>query len=247
MLRGAIVTIALLPFSVIGTRLGLFDFRVGLLCFVLSAIAGVFIILVTAVATRKQKEEQAKRKLSQAAVISAIPVVLVAMAVSKGSQAPPIHDITTDLNKPPQFQAAEDRRNIGENSLEIAPATLSSLAKHYPELAGHKSSLAMHEALLVAAKTAESLNWKIYYINEQASVSQFEAVDTTLWFGFKDDIAVRLSQVDSGTMIDLRSASRVGRSDLGANAQRIKDYIQSYKALEQQVTSRAADATETGS
>ncbi len=53
-----------------------------------------------------------------------------------------------------------------------------------------------------------------------------EATDTTLWFGFKDDVAIRIRPDGSGSRIDVRSVSRVGRSDLGANARRIRAFLE---------------------
>ena len=54
---------------------------------------------------------------------------------------------------------------------------------------------------------------------------EFEAIDATSWFGFKDDIVVRLTPWGSGTRVDVRSASRIGVSDAGTNAQRIREFL----------------------
>ena len=54
---------------------------------------------------------------------------------------------------------------------------------------------------------------------------RIEATDTTLWFGFKDDIVVRVTAQDSASRIDVRSVSRVGKSDVGTNASRIRNYL----------------------
>jgi len=60
---------------------------------------------------------------------------------------------------------------------------------------------------------------------------RIEAIDTSQWFGFHDDIVVRIRPAGSGSRIDIRSKSRVGRSDLGANAHRIRTFTSKLKAL----------------
>jgi len=75
------------------------------------------------------------------------------------------------------------------------------------------------------------MGWEV--VGRDAATGMIEAVDTTRWFGFKDDIAIRVSAVDTGSpnlsRVDVRSKSRVGRSDLGTNAQRIRAYLQHLK------------------
>ena len=59
-------------------------------------------------------------------------------------------------------------------------------------------------------------------VNEDTAAGMIEATATTFWFGFKDDVVVRVRATASGSIVDIRSVSRVGQSDLGANAKRIR-------------------------
>ena len=59
----------------------------------------------------------------------------------------------------------------------------------------------------------------------EAADGRIEATDTTFWFGFKDDVVVRVQPADNGSRIDVRSESRVGKSDVGTNARRIRAYL----------------------
>ena len=59
---------------------------------------------------------------------------------------------------------------------------------------------------------------------------RIEATDTTFWFGFKDDVVIRISKSDKGSQLDIRSVSRVGKSDVGTNAKRIRKFL---KEMEQ--------------
>ena len=70
---------------------------------------------------------------------------------------------------------------------------------------------------------ARSQGWEI--VTEDAAARTLDATATTFWFGFKDDVAVRVRAQGAGSVIDVRSTSRVGLSDLGANAARIESYL----------------------
>ena len=57
------------------------------------------------------------------------------------------------------------------------------------------------------------------------SSGRLEATATSFWFGFKDDVVIRIQTVDGETQLDIRSKSRVGRSDVGKNAERIREFL----------------------
>ena len=79
-----------------------------------------------------------------------------------------------------------------------------------------------------ARTTAERLGWEIVKADPAAGL--IEATDTTRWFGFVDDVVIRVTPWGSGTRVDLRSVSRVGRSDIGTNAERIRDFLAALQA-----------------
>src|SRR5260221_12885439 len=98
----------------------------------------------------------------------------------------------------------------------------------YPDLAPILLPAAPGEACARAAAAAEAMGWEV--VGRDAAAGTVEAVDTTKWFGFKDDIAIRITPTpEGGSRIDIRSKSRVGRSDLGTNAQRIRAYAERLK------------------
>ncbi|WP_404326387.1 DUF1499 domain-containing protein [Aerophototrophica crusticola] len=74
-----------------------------------------------------------------------------------------------------------------------------------------------------AEAAARDMGWDIVAV--EPAEGRVEATATTAWFGFKDDVVVRVRPEGDGSRIDVRSKSRVGRSDLGANAARIRDYL----------------------
>jgi len=79
------------------------------------------------------------------------------------------------------------------------------------------------QAFTAAVQTAEALGWEVVAADPVAG--RLEATDTTFWFGFKDDIVVRIRSQPDGSRVDVRSVSRVGRSDVGTNARRIREFL----------------------
>ena len=126
---------------------------------------------------------------------------------------PYINDVTTDTEKPPQFSQPK--------AYESHFAELQRLG--YPELRALELAVPPAQALARARAAVQSLGWEIVAADEGAG--RIEAVATTRWFGFKDDIVVRVAPSAGGSRVDVRSRSRVGRSDLGANARRIQDFL----------------------
>lgn len=140
------------------------------------------------------------------------------------ASVPYIHDITTDTENPPLFVAVLPLRAGAENSAEYGGPELAKQQKvGYPDLKPESLSGSPEAAFSRALQTAKDMGWKI--VASDSKSLQIEATDTTLWFGFKDDIVVRLTPLLSGSRIDVRSVSRVGKSDVGTNARRIKAYL----------------------
>ena len=79
--------------------------------------------------------------------------------------------------------------------------------------------------LVEASKQAvENLGWKL--VNVDADKGIIEATETTAWFGFKDDVIIRVTDNDSERLVDICSKSRIGKSDLGKNVARIHSFIE---------------------
>ncbi|MBU5637582.1 DUF1499 domain-containing protein [Geomonas sp. Red69] len=134
---------------------------------------------------------------------------------------PRIHDISTDLNNPPRFVAISTERRAGVRYGGIEVATQQM--KAYPELKTVVLALSANEAYKTALLIARDLGWDI--VAERPAEGIIEATDTTRWFGFKDDIAVRIVPAGDRSLLDIRSVSRVGISDLGTNAKRVRAFL----------------------
>ncbi len=96
----------------------------------------------------------------------------------------------------------------------------------YPEITTLNSALSASEAVAQAAVILAQQGLEV--VNVDVENGRVEAVATTYWFGFKDDLVVRIEPTPTGSKIDVRSVSRVGQSDLGANAARIAKFLQAF-------------------
>lgn len=162
------------------------------------------------------------------AVIVGIPLALLTFLLFfKGISVPAIHDITTDWVNPPLFQQAQHLRTKHDNSLIYDVSLIEKQRQAYPGIESLLVPMSVNDSYDLATDVALQLGWQIHFENQEGKI--FEAVDSTQLLGFHDDIVVRISEEDSMSRIDIRSASRLGLSDLGANAKRIERFISKFK------------------
>lgn len=215
-------TSLLLPLlAVLSVRLGLSHFRLGLAAFVVGLILALIAITISAVFSRRCDETQ-RKKLNRAAFVS-LPVVLafsVNFFAAQGS--PAIHEVSTDVSHPPEFKWATTARGPDDNAFDLSPAVIQQQQQYYPDLRSIKLPLPKSEAQTLAVDAAEALGWEVKYQQD----GHVEATVTSLWFGFVDDVVIRIQATAGGSKIDLRSSSRVGRGDLGTNARRVTQFIE---------------------
>ncbi len=193
------------------------------------ALAGLSLVVIVIMAVKKTC-----RGLGKVILALCIGLLLAApvgyFRLSGGGGAPPIHDITTDLVNPPKFIALVGKRGEGANSLEYDSEKLVSLQQEfYPYILPIMTSAEPQEALIQAMEVAAGLGWVLSGLDSEAG--RFEATDYSFWFKFADDIVVVVKETETGSQIDLRSVSRVGVSDLGVNAKRIKSFQDSFPAI----------------
>jgi uncharacterized protein (DUF1499 family) len=164
--------------------------------------------------------------LSIVALIAALTALAVPYSWQRRAQSlPRIHDISTDLENPPQFEAVVPLRKDAPNSLERPPVIAEQQRKGYPDLQPLTLSVPRDQAFDRALAVAQEKGWEI--VTADKASGRIEATDTTRWFGFKDDVVIRLTPWGAGTRVDVRSVSRVGLSDIGTNARRIEDFLDS--------------------
>lgn len=159
-----------------------------------------------------------------ALALAAIAVVPPFMLLSKAKAVPRIHDVSTDLADPPAFVALAEARKAAPNGLAHGGAKVAEQQRAgYPDIKPLVVKAAPAEAMQRAIDAARSLGWQV--AASDMAAGRLEATDTTFFFGFKDDIVVRIRPEGAGSRVDVRSVSRVGLSDLGANAERIRRFV----------------------
>lgn len=137
---------------------------------------------------------------------------------------PPIHDITTDTHDPPAFVAVLPLRADAKNSAVYGGDSVAVLQRAgYPDLAPLTLPLAPAQAFMKARAVAKSMGWAM--VATDSASGRIEATATTRWFGFKDDVVIRIRPSGDGSVVDVRSVSRLGGSDVGTNASRIRAYV----------------------
>ena len=218
----SLIGAALLLAGPLGSRFGLWSFVIGFLMLALSLLLGLVGASLSLVAGFKTGQWQ----MAAAGIVAGLAVVSVPSAfILSGVGKPPIHDITTDTLNPPPFVAVLPLRAGAPNPPEYAGgAAADQQRRAYPDIAplvGHLSASAAFDRVDAAVR---DLGWEL--VGSDRTSGRIEATDTTFWFGFKDDVVVRITE-DSGqgSRIDVRSKSRVGVGDLGTNARRVRELL----------------------
>lgn len=159
-----------------------------------------------------------------ALLLAAIAIAMPLSMMNKGKSVPPIHDISTDLINPPKFVAIAPLRADAPNPVEYAGAEAAKQQRDaYPDLKTLSYTQSKSELVKATEQAINNLGWDL--VNSDADKGIVEATDSTMWFGFKDDVVVRVTDNGSERLLDIRSKSRVGGSDLGKNAERIHNFI----------------------
>ena len=221
----AITLLILLVVSVLTIRAGVWQQGLvlyALCCLGAAATLAVFLICLVLPAFATLRRPLLMRSLL------VLPGTLLILGVLGGGTYPQIHDISTDVADPPVFAMAAEIRDKTANSLELNEQTIAQQLAAYPDIQSVHSKLDFVQAYAQAEKVAANLGWDI--IRSDPVAGELEAVDTTKIMAFKDDVIIRVRRADGGSVVDLRSASRVGRSDMGANAKRIRNFVAQFKS-----------------
>lgn len=218
----------------LATRFGLISYPLGLPLTALAVLGAALVLIVVLAMLLRVRYRAHRSRLGLIALIAALPVIAGVAVMAPAAGLPVIHDISTDISDPPVFEAVLALRGPDTNPLARDADTDTAQRAGYPELRTIESALAPEAAFAKALNTARSLGWQIHATDAQRGM--LEASETTFWFGFIDDIAIRVRPYNAGSRIDLRSVSRVGRGDLGANAKRIQRFSAAFATMENQTT-----------
>ncbi len=170
-------------------------------------------------------------RASAAAFLSALVLAVPLWALPAFLRLPPLYDVSTDTAAPPAFDRVAQIRQGQANPAhyEASFAALQSAA--YPDIKPFQAPRSLIDVYSAVRDVVKALHWKI--IDEQAPEGgrsgHIEAMDRTLFFGFTDDISIRVTGSTKTAKVDIRSSSRFGQHDLGRNANRIRHFMSEVK------------------
>jgi len=230
-----IVAAAMVVLAGPGTRMGWWTFMTGLRTnFQYGAYLGIAAVVVAILAMLLARRRAGRGTLAMA--VAGLLLGLIAFGIPwgfrhKAGTVPPIHDITTDWVNPPQLVQSKALRDTSSAHLNTAVYPGDSIAaqqrKAYPDIQPVMLAMRPDEAYAAALSTARDMGWE--EIDANRDTRTVEAVAVTGWFGFKDDVVIRVTPASGISRVDIRSVSRVGRSDVGANAARIRAFTDKLK------------------
>lgn len=231
-LGGAILAVVASFGALTLARFDMIDKLIGFIVFymMLQPARALAVIAAITLLTALVRKTGPKWQAASGLVLSAgLLAVLYYTVIVPGGEAPPMHDITTDVDDPPQFTTLELREDnlIPFQNMEEWRA---AHRQGYPDIAPVLINKAPAEVLADARALAESKGWEIASVDVEAG--HMEATAFAGYLRFMDDVIVEVTPVEDGsTRVDMRSVSRVGLSDLGYNAKRIDNFLAELQTL----------------
>ena len=186
---------------------------------------GVFVIATVSLALGFRGRSWTGVACAALALLVAAGTAAVPLDMRRTAESLPyIHDVTTNTERPPEFAALRAVRERSPNGAAYGgPEVATQQKQGYPDIVPVLLPVPPDRALARAEAAARALGWEI--VAAAPAEGRLEATATTRWFGFKDDIVIRVSPAGTGSRIDVRSESRLGEGDLGKNARRIRAYL----------------------
>lgn len=223
----AVVAAVLLLIAGPGARLEWWDFRFGFLLMrwavyiaLAAAVIGGLLLLV------KKARRGPTSVLVAALVVSLATAAIPLSLLQQARTLPRIHDITSDVVEVPEFVAIVPLRADAPNPVEHAGAeVIAQQQSAYPDIQTYETAASAEQVFAAAIAVAQDLGWEV--VDQSPADGRIEGYHTTFWFGFVDDVVIRIRPVDGSTLVDMRSKSRVGLSDVGKNAARIREFMDS--------------------
>jgi uncharacterized protein (DUF1499 family) len=215
----------------LGYRFGLWSLGAGFGLLRYGAYGAIAAVAVSALALVLARPGGRRRGLYRALaglVIGAVTFGVPWSYLRTAQRLPPIHDVTTDTENPPAFVAILPLRADAQNPADYGGEQVATQQRAaFPAIQPVSAPMPPDRTFALAVATAEDQGWEI--VAAVPAEGRIEATDTTFWWGFKDDIVIRIRPEDSGSRLDIRSTSRVGIGDFGTNAARIEAFLEDFE------------------
>ena len=228
----AVVAVLTLLCAPLGYRTGFVGLQTAFLllrwgAYLGAAAAALSLLAVVLSLARSPVERQWLVLAGIGLLLGAAVFSLIASQMYRARGVPPIHDITTDFNDPPSLSAVLPLRANAPNKVDYGgPEVAAQQRNAYPDIGPVTLNVPPAQAFERAVAAVRAMGWDLVAFDSNAG--RIEATDTTFWFGFKDDVVVRVRPSNDGSRIDVRSLSRVGRGDAGTNAKRVQAYLREF-------------------
>ena len=223
-----VLCLAALTAVVVGQRIGEFSVReaFGYIEWIVYASAGVALIAVVAAFVAIRNKRPGSIAISVLTLIGALLLVWVPYSTRVALRASPrLSDITTDMRNPPLFEKTKLLRQASKasNTTDYSNEKAKLQRKFYPDIKPVFLKVSTSEAFERALAAVRRFGWTI--VTADKLIGHIEAHDTSLVFGFVDDVSIRILTEGTGSRVDIRSSSRIGRRDAAVNANRVRKLI----------------------
>jgi uncharacterized protein (DUF1499 family) len=209
-----------------GYRLQVLSLSVGLQTIrwaAIGAAAGGAVAICALVFAMRARGRQGFALAIIALVLNGLVAIPPALLYERMQRLPHIHDISTDTADPPRFVDVLPLRAGARNAVDYDPRTAVEQRRGYPDIAPLRLGASPADTLERVARAVRSMGWDV--VSVAPADLRVEATATSWLFGFKDDVVVRVRPTSEGSIVDVRSLSRVGGSDFGVNAKRVRTLL----------------------
>ena len=222
-----LTTLALLAFTGPAYQAGMVDIRFAIFTLLRLIFFGAIACVVVGAIAAVWNWRRAARGWALTGAVALVAGLALSLHFLSWMQTarsvPPIHDISTDLETPPEFVDIAPLRADAPNPVEHPGEEVAGQQREaYPDLVPIRVATPREQVFAAAVAVVERAGWEL--VAQAPGEGRIEATDTTFYFGFKDDVVIRLRREGELTVVDVRSKSRVGGSDVGTNAARIRDF-----------------------
>jgi uncharacterized protein (DUF1499 family) len=191
-------------------------------------VAGVALGLATIVPARPGDRRRGSVAALLAIAIGAAGAWVPLHWFLHAQQRPAINDITTDTATPPPLVATAQLRRGAPNPPAYPKESAALQRAAFPDIEPVLLAVPPAEAFKRVEGVATALGWEI--VARVPAEGRLEAIVTSPWFGFRDDVVVRVRAQGTGSRVDIRSKSRNGEADLGGNVDRVRTFLARLKS-----------------
>jgi uncharacterized protein (DUF1499 family) len=230
--RFAVLALIVVGYAVLLVRGGAQDWRGAVTVGAALALCGFAVLLALVAFIRIwRRGEKGAGIAAQALALIILMLVVPGYYAVRGIASPRLNDVSTDIDTPPDFsrsRAALAARN-GRIPPAPPPGTRERQRAAYPDVVPILIERDAEDAFDLSRKAAAALGWRVIEATPpggRTGAARIEAMQQTMLMRFTDDITIRIRPRADGARIDLRSVSRVGQHDLGANARRIRRFAE---------------------